>query len=47
MPAVIVDAVRTPIGRFQGGLSAVRPLQERLKSARSEPKFLARCHQPF
>ncbi|NCG22208.1 MAG: acetyl-CoA C-acyltransferase [Rhodobacterales bacterium] len=23
--AVIVDAVRTPIGRFQGGLSAVRP----------------------
>ncbi len=23
--AVIVDAIRTPIGRFQGGLSAVRP----------------------
>ncbi|MEE8409893.1 MAG: hypothetical protein V3T05_09825, partial [Myxococcota bacterium] len=23
--AVILDAVRTPIGRFRGGLSAVRP----------------------
>jgi acetyl-CoA acyltransferase len=25
MPAIIAEAVRTPIGRFQGGLSAVRP----------------------
>jgi 3-oxoadipyl-CoA thiolase len=25
MSAVIIDAIRTPIGRFQGGLAAVRP----------------------